>query len=49
MLLGGWCTDTDSARHRRAVYFSLGLGVVWLFGIGGLTLDEYLHVGTFAE
>lgn len=35
--------------HKKFVYVTLGLGVIWLLGIFGLTLDEYLHVGTYAQ
>ena len=35
--------------HKKIVYGTLALGIFWLAGVWAMTLDEYLHVGTFAE
>ena len=37
------------ANQMKMVYLTLTLGLVWLFGVWGLTLNEYLHIGTYAE
>ena len=50
MLMGGLLAQTlIQLKHQKAVYLTLALGCLWLFGIAGLTINEYLHVGTYFQ
>ncbi len=50
MVFGTWLAQLLIQRgQRKAVFFTLFLGVVWLLGTFGMTLNQYLHVGTFDQ
>jgi hypothetical protein len=35
--------------RKFVVYFTLALGLFWLGGVGLLTMEEYLRIGTYQE